>query len=196
MQTYLSSLIRQLDAHNALRMCRALELLSAKQQQVIELVPALLHYHHPALPGYCDGAIPFGIDQYQASDELVQDLQSMGLPALQSVHSPDILALYSMGSSASMGQSLTSDFDIWICVAPSFPMEARQALERKSGLISAWAMEKGLEVNFFVVDESRFRQQRFESLTGDNCGSTQHFLLLDEFYRSAVKMAGVVCYGG
>ena len=27
-------------------------------------------------------------------------------------------------------------------------------------------------------------------MTGDNCGSSQHLLLLDEFYRSAVRLAG------
>ncbi len=40
------------------------------------------------------------------------------------------------------------------------------------------------------MDEERFRSNRSEEMTGDNCGSSQHLLLLDEFYRSAVRIAG------
>ncbi len=40
------------------------------------------------------------------------------------------------------------------------------------------------------MDEERFRSNRSEEMTGDNCGSSQHLLLLDEFYRSAVRLAG------
>ncbi len=57
-------------------------------------------------------------------------------------------------------------------------------------LISEWAMAQGVEVNFFVICEQRFRQYLTQEMTTDNCGSTQHYLLLDEFYRSAVHLAG------
>ena len=40
------------------------------------------------------------------------------------------------------------------------------------------------------MDETRFRTNQSEEMTGDNCGSSQHLLLLDEFYRSAVRIAG------
>ncbi len=51
-------------------------------------------------------------------------------------------------------------------------------------------MGQGVEANFFLIDENRFRDNFSEQMTGDNCGSSQHLLLLDEFYRSAVQLAG------
>lgn len=48
----------------------------------------------------------------------------------------------------------------------------------------------GVEVSFFLIDENRFRHNESGSLGGEDCGSTQHILLLDEFYRTAVRMAG------
>ena len=95
-----------------------------------------------------------------------------------------------MGSTASMGQSLTSDLDIWVCVQSWIDTEARALLESKCLLITEWALQQGIEVNFFVICEQRFRKQLNQEMTSDNCGSSQHFLLLDEFYRSAVHLAG------
>ena len=48
----------------------------------------------------------------------------------------------------------------------------------------------GVEVSFFLIDENRFRHNESGSLGGEDCGSTQHILLLDEFYRTAVRLAG------
>jgi len=47
-----------------------------------------------------------------------------------------------------------------------------------------------VEVSFFLIDENRFRHNESGSLGGEDCGSTQHILLLDEFYRTAVRLAG------
>jgi adenylate cyclase class 1 len=44
-----------------------------------------------------------------------------------------------------------------------------------------------VEVSFFLIDENRFRHNESGSLGGEDCGSTQHILLLDEFYRTAVR---------
>ena len=47
--------------------------------------------------------------------------------------------------------------------------------------------EPGSEAHFFLVDPERFTQgQRDAKLTSDDCGTTQHYLLLDEFYRTAL----------
>ena len=45
-------------------------------------------------------------------------------------------------------------------------------------------------MSFFLIDENRFRHNESGSLGGEDCGSTQHILLLDEFYRTAVRLAG------
>lgn len=41
-----------------------------------------------------------------------------------------------------------------------------------------------------MIDENRFRHHASGHIGGEDCGSTQHILLLDEFYRTAVRMAG------
>ena len=56
---------------------------------------------------------------------------------------------------------------------------------------TAWAASQGSEAHFFLVDPERFTQgQRDAKLTSDDCGTTQHYLLLDEFYRTALWLGG------
>ncbi len=63
-------------------------------------------------------------------------------------------------------------------------------MQRKCSLLESWAASLGVEVSFFLIDENRFRHNESGSLGGEDCGSTQHILLLDEFYRTAVRLAG------
>ncbi len=73
---------------------------------------------------------------------------------------------------------------------PRLDSEERQLLQRKCSLLESWAASLGVEVSFFLIDENRFRHNESGSLGGEDCGSTQHILLLDEFYRTAVRLAG------
>lgn len=73
--------------------------------------------------------------------------------------------------------------------------EERQLLQRKCSLLESWAASLGVEVSFFLIDENRFRHNESGSLGGEDCGSTQHILLLDEFYRTAVRPPGSVSCG-
>lgn len=101
-----------------------------------------------------------------------------------------ITGVYSMGSTSSVGQSCSSDLDIWVCHQAWLDSEERQLLQRKCSLLESWAASLGVEVSFFLIDENRFRHNESGSLGGEDCGSTQHILLLDEFYRTAVRLAG------
>ncbi len=51
---------QRLDAINQLRVDRALAAMGPAFQQVYSLLPTLLHYHHPLMPGYLDGNVPRG----------------------------------------------------------------------------------------------------------------------------------------
>ena len=74
----------------------------------------------------------------------------------------------------------------WIAKAP--------AAAAKCSLLESWAASLGVEVSFFLIDENRFRHNESGSLGGEDCGSTQHILLLDEFYRTAcASPASVFC---
>ena len=54
-----------------------------------------------------------------------------------------------------------------------------------------WAASQGAELHVFLVDPERFASGRRDAeLTGEDCGSSQHYLLLDEFFRTALWLAG------
>ncbi|MDG3086686.1 class I adenylate cyclase [Vibrio hannami] len=193
MQAYTHKIISRLDILNQQRIDRALALMDVQSQQVFNYIPALFHYNHPSLPGYYDKPVPHGIFGFEPNDVqqqfielMTQNVEEMPVTAEE----PQVLALYTMGSTSSIGQSTSSDLDIWVCVSPSMDSNARAHLSNKCMMITEWAKGYGVEANFFLMDEERFRSNQSEEMTGDNCGSSQHLLLLDEFYRSAVRMAG------
>lgn len=193
MQAYTQKIIQRLDNLNQQRVDRALALMDSQSQQVFHLIPALLNYNHPVIPGYYDADVPFGVHGLALNSiqqRFIDDIQlAIGQP-LKTAEKPAILGLYTMGSTSSIGQSTSSDLDIWVCISPDMDCDERELLTNKCLLITDWAQSQGVEANFFLMDEERFRSNHSEEMTGDNCGSSQHLLLLDEFYRSAVRIAG------
>lgn len=193
MQAYTEKLIQRLDNLNQQRTDRALALMDLQAQRVFHLIPTLLHFNHPVIPGFYDSQVPYGIHGFELNEpqkQFVEDTELTIGQSLSTNESPAILALYTMGSTSSIGQSTSSDLDIWVCVSPLMAGDDREALNNKCLLITDWAQSQGVEANFFIMDEDRFKTNRSEEMTGDNCGSSQHLLLLDEFYRSAVRLAG------
>ncbi|WP_260262019.1 class I adenylate cyclase [Vibrio intestinalis] len=193
MQAYTEKLIQRLDNLNQQRIDRALALMDLQAQRVFHLIPTLLHFNHPVIPGFYDSQVPYGIHGFELNElqkQFVEDTELTIGQSLSTNESPAILALYTMGSTSSIGQSTSSDLDIWVCVSPLMSGEDREALNNKCLLITDWAQSQGVEANFFIMDADRFKSNRSEEMTGDNCGSSQHLLLLDEFYRSAVRLAG------
>ncbi|MBD2780771.1 class I adenylate cyclase [Xenorhabdus sp. 42] len=195
MYLYIETLKQRLDAINQLRLERATDSMSAAFKQVYSLIPVLLHYHHTMMPGYLDGDVPHGVcfftpDETQRVwiDDPENQLSDV-LPHMSNGELP-ITGIYSMGSTSSIGQSCSSDIDIWVCHQSWLDNGEKALLEQKCALIEQWAASLGIEATFFLIDENRFRHNACGRLNGEDCGSTQHILLLDEFYRTAVCMAG------
>ena len=193
MLAYTKTLIQRLDSLNEQRTQRALALMDSQSQRVFHLIPVLFHYNHPIIPGFCDDKSPSVVWGFTPNEFQLKFITSTEVTIGQSlpqVHEPQILALYTMGSTSSIGQSTSSDIDVWVCVSPEMSELDRELLAKKCQAITDWAKNLGVEANFFVMDEKRFRTNCSDQLTGENCGSSQHLLLLDEFYRSAVLLAG------
>ncbi|MDF7679508.1 class I adenylate cyclase [Enterobacteriaceae bacterium ESL0689] len=195
MYLYIETLKQRLDAINQLRVDRALAAMAPSFKQVYSLLPTLLHYHHPLMPGYLDSNVPHGVcfytpDETQRTylDELKQYLGALIQEPLKG--ELPITGVYSMGSTSSVGQSRSSDLDIWVCHQSWLDITERQLLQHKCSLLERWAASLGVTVSFFLIDENRFRHNESGNLGGEDCGSTQHILLLDEFYRTAVRLAG------
>jgi adenylate cyclase class 1 len=192
---YIETLKQRLDAINQLRVDRALAAMGPAFQRVYSLLPTLLHYQHPQMPGYLEGNVPHGISFFTPDENQRQLLADLtGDSDLRLADAPKgempITAIYSMGSTSSVGQNSVSDLDIWVCHQSWLDNEERLNLQRKCTMLQKWCVSMGVEVSFFLIDENRFRHNESGNLGGEDCGSTQHILLLDEFYRTAVRMAG------
>lgn len=167
--------------------------LTSRQQQCIEVLPLLLHFNHPRLPGYHAKTTPSGISHFSPSVGQLRIAKSMGkgfrAPTALARKTP-LLALYVMGSVGTVAQSSKSDMDFWLCHSADIFPEALLELEKKCELIAAWAKDMGLEWHFFLMQPEAFSRGEHGHLSTEGSGSAQHFLLLDEFYRSAILVAG------
>lgn len=181
-------------AVNRARWQRAHSALTYRQQVVLDILPLVFHLNHPSLPGYLDRDCPYGLSHYQPGDEALGAAQRLARSFAYrdtGKRRPDLHGLFLMGSPGSLGHSVASDLDVWLCHDPQLPAVAVAQLERKAEAVSAWAESYGVELHVFVfsADDWRQRQQRAE-VTGENCGSAQHYLLLDEFYRTGIHLGG------
>jgi adenylate cyclase class 1 len=81
--------------------------------------------------------------------------------------------------------------DVWVCHAPDLSENELVELHKKCQLLEVWAASQGAEAHFFLIDPARFvLGERDNQLSSEDCGTTQHYLLLDEFYRTAIWLAG------
>ncbi len=180
---------------NAARLERTHQAMAPRQQAVLKLLPLLFHVNHPMLPGYVSNAAPAGLAGYEPDPDTLAEAQRL---SRSFVHKPQrgktpqpIRGLYLMGSLGTVAQGEQSDLDVWVCHDPTLSAEQLEALQRKCDLLQAWAATQGSEAHFFLVDPQRFTQgARDARLTSDDCGTTQHYLLLDEFYRTAIWLGG------
>jgi len=167
--------------------------LSWEQGEFLRLLPFLLHVNHPALPGYLEGDVPAGIAGYEPDRYTLlsvrQYAQSLKREQRAQRYWP-ILGLYLIGSSGTLAQERSSDFDIWVCHHPQLTPAQLATLEEKTRLLEAVAAERGLEVHFFVLHAEGFRQRQHNALSDESSGNTQHHLLLEEFYRTGLMLAG------
>ncbi|MEE3118993.1 MAG: class I adenylate cyclase [Pseudomonadota bacterium] len=179
---------------NQQRWNRAHSALSYRQQSVLEILPLVFHLNHPALPGYLDGDCPYGLVNYTPSAATLHAARRLARTFSlkdEGKRRPDLDAMFLMGSPGTLGHSVASDLDVWLCHRSDLPERGIRCLERKAERLSRWAESLGVELHVFVFCAADWRagRERVE-VTGENCGSAQHYLLLDEFYRTGIHLAG------
>ncbi len=178
---------------NRERLRRAEDCMRPTQRDFLDFLPLLFHVNHPCLPGYVSQTSPAGICDYNptkrglgAAKKYIQrfDYQKRALPRY------DIVSMFLMGSSGTVAYSKKSDFDIWLCHQHDLPEERLVELQNKASAIEAWADAQGLEVHFFLMDPVRFKQGEIVDLSSESSGTAQYYLLLEEFYRTGLLLAG------
>ena len=178
---------------NRMRMARTLEYLNTEQCHLLELLPVLFHINHPDLPGYVSEKTVTGISNYSPDFAALRAVKTL-FPEVKlerrASHQMDIQSLFCMGSSGTIAYTRNSDFDIWLVHSPTLSKQQIDELTEKAQCIETWAMRLRLEVHFFVLDPETFKQGQHDSLSSESSGSAQHYLLLDEFYRSSLLLAG------
>ena len=178
------------------RMARAMEGLSPRQQTVLTLLPLFFHVNHPLLPGYVSGSTPAGLSNFEPDANALAEAQRLTRsfsykPRHGSNPPRPIHGLFLMGSLGTLAQADQSDMDVWVCHSPDLNENELAELRKKCQLLEAWAASQGAEAHFFLIDPARFvLGERDTQLSSEDCGTTQHYLLLDEFYRTAIWLAG------
>ena len=178
---------------NRQRLERCQDNMQAKQKDFLTVLPLLFHINHASLPGYVGPDTPFGVSAY-AYDDAVTALARRLWRGFDINNRAQwtyaIEAIFLMGSVGTIAFSRKSDFDIWLCHKPDLPPGQIEALQKKATGIEKWAEELGLEAHFFLMDAEKFRTGTLGVVSTESSGSAQHRLLLDEFYRTSIWMAG------
>jgi adenylate cyclase class 1 len=175
------------------RLARTRLALNRQQQVFLDLLPILFHVNHPMLPGYVSHQTPHGVAGFDPAKIDVQRAQKLARSfnyRRQPTMLRQIHALFLMGSCGTVAQSSASDLDIWLCHGAELRRDDIIELKRKCHLLEHWAAELGLEAHFFVMDWDGFKRGERGGVSTEDCGSTQHYLLLDEFYRTGLLIAG------
>lgn len=185
---------QRVDSLDKLRIERALTTENYEFQHVFQLLSLLLHCNHPSLPAYVEqapsGIFNFHTTQYQHNylSNLEKKTECLGS---NTSDIPDFDAVYAMGSTGSISQTTESDLDIWVCSERVFTSNQLIVLEEKFEKIKNWASRFNTEVNFYLMNPTEFKSHLYhKKTTKENSGSAQHFFLLDEFYRSAIRLGG------
>ena len=178
---------------NKERLRRAEDCMRVTQRDFLEFLPLLFHINHPRLPGYESKDTPSGICDYSPTQKALGaanryinrfDYKKRAMPRY------DILSMFLMGSSGTVAYSKNSDFDIWLCHQHELSRDKLDELQAKATAIEAWADEQGLEVHFFLMDAKTFKAGKIVDLSSESSGTAQYYLLLEEFYRTGLLLAG------
>ncbi len=180
-------------AINRERLRRTEEALRWRTRDFLELLPLLFHINHAMLPGFVSKQTPAGISDWSPTKKNVDAgkriVKSFDYKK-RALRTFDIHSLFLMGSVGTIAHSEKSDFDVWVCHSPKLSEEQLEHLAAKCKEIEEWGESVGLEVHFFLMNAEKFRSGEVVELSSESSGSTQHHLLLEEFYRTGLLVAG------
>jgi adenylate cyclase class 1 len=177
-----------------IRMHYIYDFLQSRQQIFLDLLPLIFHINSPLLPGYISSGTPSGLYKYSPGNRTLKAagkfIKNYVFDDSRSAGKVAIDGLFLMGSVGSIAYSKTSDMDIWLCHHPDLLPGELQELSGKARAVEDWAATLGLEVHFFLMNSRQFRLGLDAPISSESSGETQHYLLLEEFYRTSIYIAG------
>ncbi|TAN66323.1 MAG: class I adenylate cyclase [Methylobacter sp.] len=176
-----------------LRKQRVQDFLQPRQRVFLELLPLLFHSNLTMLPGFVSPTTPAGISEYNPDPNTLNIARQFATNftyAHIASHIYPIEGLFLMSSVGSVEFSKTSDMDIWLCYQSDLLPSAINELQQKASAIELWTESLGMEVQFFLIDSKQFRLGQNTPISTESNGQTQHHLMLEEFYRTAIYIAG------
>ncbi len=183
---------------NLVRTARVKAILPSLHRDLFSLIAFLFHIHHKDFPGYNGPDTARGIRNFELSDDIRLACEKLDLPlglvTPSETYSFD--GIYAMGSAGTFGQSSDSDIDVWIVHDTSLCCDDVDLLQNKANRLTQWFAEFDLEVNFYLIHPLQFidghphRCEGKMSMAHEHSGSAQHWLLLEEFYRTHIRLAG------
>ena len=189
-----NNILNRFIAVNTDKIRRVRESITRRQRDLLDSLALLFHVNNRTLPAYVSDDTPCGIFDYVPSEHALKTakrLEASFVHKQQSVQRCDIHGLYLMGSPGTVGYSKSSDLDVWLVHDSRLNEKQLGELATKAEKIEVLAARIGLEMHFFVFDAARFRSGESITLSAESSGSSQHYLLLDEFYRSGLLLAGM-----
>jgi len=178
---------------NRARLARVNSDLRPSQRDFIQLLPLLFHVNHPILPGYVSKTTPVGLPEYLPSKETLAAARRLSKSFAwkkRAYRKFNIHGLYLMGSTGTIAYSEKSDFDIWVVHDSDLDSKQIEELQARARAIEEWASSMEVEANVFLVDARQFKRGEHGHLGSESSGSALHYLLLEEFYRTSVLLAG------
>ncbi len=163
------------------------------QSDSIRILPFLFHENHSMLPGYIDKSTPCGLPNYFPSDldkKIAKTISRSFEYKNRAYLRFEIEALFLMGSTGTLGQSVHSDLDCWVCVVDGLDKYQLNKLQKKIDLISAWMKQRNIELNCYIVHKDDFTEKKINAAVVRKDATNLNHLLLDEFYRTAVWICG------
>ena len=179
---------------NADRLDKTLQGLTLRQQDILRVLPLLYQVNHPLLPGYVSRSAPAGVSAYEPDKTTLSIAKtfSQTFKFRQDKRTKaQIFSIFMMGSTGTLAHSEVSDVDLWLCHAPDLSADALKLLDEKAKKIDEWANSSGLELHTFLMNAEQFKAGgKTPDMDTESSGSAQHYLLLDEFYRTAILLVG------
>ncbi|WP_419780867.1 class I adenylate cyclase [Maridesulfovibrio sp.] len=186
----------QFTENNKRRLDWAAAKINERGRKFLQILPALLHTNVFEIKTGMDSVSTGSrISSYEITPQTA-DLLDEFFPELKyeesGIGAIPIEAFMSIGSTGTIAQTPDSDLDCWVCcdfrgTAP----DRRENLIGKLQKIEEWALgEFGLEVHFFTMDVREVRNNQFGLSDEESSGSAQSAILKEEFYRTALLLAG------